>query len=63
MKTTFLNFALICLTLTAFSACSSAPVREADQTQRYPSSKECIDNIKAEYHSYFDNVEKCIEKE
>lgn len=25
--------------------------------------KNCKDSVKGEYHSYFDSVEKCIEKE
>lgn len=26
-------------------------------------TKSCNDSVKGEYHSYFDSVEKCIEKE
>lgn len=30
---------------------------------RAVASKSCWDSVKPEYHSYFDSVEKCIEKE
>lgn len=30
---------------------------------RSVAAEECYDSIRGEYHSYFDNVEKCIEKE
>ncbi|NOT80531.1 MAG: hypothetical protein HOP07_16200 [Bacteriovoracaceae bacterium] len=30
---------------------------------RAVASKQCWDSVKGEYHSYFDEVEKCIEKE
>lgn len=31
--------------------------------ERSVASKSCWDSVKGEYHSYFDSVEKCIEKE
>lgn len=31
--------------------------------ERSVASKNCWDSVKAEYHSYFDSVEKCIEKQ
>ena len=34
-----------------------------EQKDRSVASKNCWDSVKAEYHSYFDSVEKCIEKE
>jgi len=31
--------------------------------ERSVASKTCLDSVKGEYQSYFDSVEKCIEKE
>jgi hypothetical protein len=31
--------------------------------ERSVASKQCWDSVKGEYHSYFDQVEKCIEKD
>jgi hypothetical protein len=32
-------------------------------TERSMASKSCWDSVKGEYQTYFDSVEKCIEKE
>jgi hypothetical protein len=31
-------------------------------SDRSVASDQCLDSVKPEYHSYFDQVEKCIEK-
>lgn len=31
--------------------------------ERSVASKTCLDSVKGEYQSYFDSIEKCIEKE
>lgn len=31
--------------------------------ERSVAAQNCWDSVKGEYHSYFDSVEKCIEKE
>ena len=35
----------------------------AKTPERDVASKTCMENIRPEYHSYFDSVEKCMEKE
>jgi len=34
-----------------------------ENAERSVASKACLDSVKGEYQSYFDSVEKCIEKE
>lgn len=51
------------LTIMALSvSCSHQP--KANTAERDVASKEeCMESIRPEYHSYFDSVEKCIEKQ
>jgi hypothetical protein len=48
-----------CLIILALSSCSHNPPAERDVA----SKGNCWDSVKAEYQSYFDSVEKCIEKQ
>jgi len=51
---------LIVILGSLLTSCSSAPTATAD---REPSSQNCWDAVRGEYQSYFDKVEKCIEKQ
>lgn len=57
---------LFILTLaTLMVSCSHQTPKESTQSsqERSVASKSCWDSVKGEYQSYFDSVEKCIEKE
>lgn len=61
MKKSVITMGLILTITTALVSCShQAPV--ASEPNRDVASKSCWDSVKGEYHSYFDSVEKCIEK-
>lgn len=50
--------ALILTSLTLVVSCS-----HQNHSERSVASQNCWDSVKGEYHSYFDSVEKCIEKQ
>ncbi|MDD4974009.1 MAG: hypothetical protein PHY93_06640 [Bacteriovorax sp.] len=52
-------FTLILVTILV--SCSHQPPQ--DRAIAAQSKQSCWDSVKHEYHSYFDSVEKCIEKE
>lgn len=58
MKKSVIVLGLFLTFSTALVSCShhSVPGRSVAST-------DCSDHVKGEYHSYFDSVEKCIEKE
>ena len=58
MKKSVINLALILTFTTALVSCSHQPV-----PGREVASTDCAEHVKGEYHSYFDSVERCIEKE
>ena len=58
MKKSVITLGLI---LTLGSILVSCSHQKADFPERYLASEGCA--VKGEYHSYFDEVEKCIEKE
>lgn len=47
--------------VTVLVSCSHRPPQ--DRTIAAQSKQSCWDSVKGEYQSYFDSVEKCIEKE
>lgn len=51
-----LRFLTLLIVLVPLCSCSTTKSAERDIA-----SKECIEKVKPEYQSYFDNVEKCIE--
>jgi hypothetical protein len=58
----FIKSALFILTLTTvLVSCSHQQSQERSVAAQTP--KSCWDSVKGEYQSYFDSVEKCIEKE
>ncbi len=61
MKKSLLSLIII-LTLGLVLVSCSHQKPEATQ-DRAVASKQCWDSVKGEYHSYFDQVEKCLEKE
>lgn len=61
MKKTVIN-AILFLGLTTFMvSCSHQETQ--NHHDRKTASSECEKHIKGEYHSYFDDVEKCLEKQ
>lgn len=58
MKKAVIIFALF---LTLGSTLVSCSHHDAGTPERYAASESCT--VKGEYHSYFDETEKCIEKE
>ncbi|MBC7429568.1 MAG: hypothetical protein H7336_13205 [Bacteriovorax sp.] len=61
MKKSVITLGLI-LTLGSMAvSCSHQSTSETDAPDRYVASKGCP--TKGEYHSYFDEVERCLEKE
>ena len=58
MKNSVITLGLI---LTLGSIMVSCSHQEPGVPERYVASEGCI--VKGEYHAYFDEVEKCIEKE
>lgn len=58
MKKSVITLGLILTLGTLLVSCSH---HEQAPTDRYLASKQCP--VKGEYHSYFDEVEKCMEKE
>ncbi len=52
-----LSFVIVILGSILTSCSTSAP------QERNPSSQTCWDAVRGEYQSYFDKVEKCIEKQ
>ena len=54
---------ILTLLVIAVSLCSCSTVPRADKgPERDLASKNCWDSVRPEYNSYFDSVEKCIEK-
>lgn len=58
MKNSIITLSLI---LTLGSILVSCSHQQAEVPERYVASEGC--KVKGEYHAYFDEVEKCIEKE
>lgn len=58
MKKSIISFGLFLTFATTLVSCSHRPVEG-----RSVASSDCAEHVKGEYHSYFDSVEKCIEKE
>jgi hypothetical protein len=58
MKNSIITLSLI---LTLGSVLVSCSHQETGAPERYVASEGC--KVKGEYHAYFDEVEKCIEKE
>ena len=64
MKQYFKNSLLILTITTSLVSCSHQPMHEQpDGQKRAVAAQSCWDSVKGEYNSYFDSVEKCIEKE
>lgn len=61
MKKFIKSLLFILTSATSLVSCSHQSPKET--TDRSIASKKCWDSVKPEYHSYFDSVEKCIEKE
>ena len=59
---TFLTLALLFSTLVV-SCSHQMEHAEGDSQKRSVANQSCWDSVKGEYNSYFDSVEKCIEKE
>jgi hypothetical protein len=59
---TRIKYYLLTLTLSALLVSCSHQNPQA-RTVATQSKKVCLDSVKGEYQSYFDSVEKCIEKE
>ena len=55
-----LSLFTLTLVLIVVSCASHKPQDRAIATQ---SKHQCMDSVKGEYQTYFDSVEKCIEKE
>jgi len=53
----YLLFILVLVNLLV--SCAHKKVQE----RKVASKSECLDSVKGEYQSYFDSVEKCIEKQ
>jgi hypothetical protein len=53
---------LLILTLSSMVVSCSHQATQ-DRAVATQSKSVCIDSVRPEYHSYFDSVEKCIEKE
>lgn len=65
MKKSFTSFMFLTLISIVSVSCShqSSQHGEYQQYHRDVASSDCSHVRNAEYHSYFDNVEKCIEKQ
>lgn len=50
-------FTLMLLILTLVSCSHQKP------QERSVAAQSCLDSVRPEYHSYFDSVEKCMDKE
>ena len=61
MKKFTLSFLLILTFLSMLVSCSHHTTQ--DRAVAAQSKSDCIDSVRPEYQSYFDSVEKCIEKE
>ena len=61
MKNQSKCFLFILTLLTLLVSCSHQLPQ--DRTVAAESKKACMDSVKGEYQSYFDSVEKCIEKQ
>ena len=55
----YIPLAIFILTFTTILVSCSHQTKE----DRSVASQSCWDSVKTEYHSYFDSVEKCIEKQ
>lgn len=61
MKKSVITLGLILTLGSVMVSCSHQTSGEIDGPARYTASKGCP--TKGEYHSYFDEAEKCLEKE
>ncbi|MBC7714250.1 MAG: hypothetical protein H7177_12980 [Rhizobacter sp.] len=61
MKKSVITLGLILTLGSIMVSCSHQTTGESDTPDRYVASKGCP--TKGEYHSYFDEVERCLEKE
>lgn len=61
MKKSVITLSLILTLGSMMVSCSHQSVDGSDGPQRYVASKGCP--TKGEYHSYFDEVERCMEKQ
>ncbi len=61
MKKSVITLGLILTLGSVMVSCSHQTSEESGSTGRYMASKGCP--TKGEYHSYFDEAEKCLEKE
>ncbi len=61
MKKSIITLGIILTLGTGLVSCSHQKVE--GNPDRALASKQCWDSVKGEYHSYFDQVEKCLEKE
>jgi len=61
MKKSFIVLNII-LTI-SFGLVSCSHQSPSSTQDRAVASKPCWDSVKGEYHSYFDQVEKCLEKQ
>lgn len=61
MKKSVITLSLILTLGSVLVSCSHQDSTNSTGPNRYLASKDCP--VKGEYHSYFDQVEKCLEKE
>jgi hypothetical protein len=61
MKNSIITLGLILTLGSVLVSCSHQGASESGTAERYIASKGCP--TKGEYHSYFDDVEKCLEKD
>lgn len=61
MKKSVITLGLILTLGSVLVSCSHQTSETTETTGRYTASKGCP--TKGEYHSYFDEAEKCLEKE